>query len=160
MSYFTKENFIKYLEAELIPDLVESGRTCTAQDFKACVALMRDARATGVVLEDESPSLEVSLVFDKDQKPEKIFSVIEYNSFFAVRHNPSGKEHPMGDGVDTLFGEDDKALCPGTEGFIEAWEEVLNADEEETLEAYFPDIYEEAPGDRPDQPGAPEDHPR
>lgn len=37
---------------------------------------------------------------------EVIFTVIEYSSFFAVRHNESGEEHPMGDGVDTIFDED------------------------------------------------------
>jgi hypothetical protein len=68
----------------------------------------------------------------------KTFSVIEYSSFFAVRHNPSGDEHPMGDGVDTLFDDDGKALVPGTPGFVEAWEAVANADEQGTLEAYFP----------------------
>jgi hypothetical protein len=70
---------------------------------------------------------------------EKLFSVIEYSSFFAVRHNPTSKEHPMGDGVDTLFDENDEALSPGSEGFVEKWENVLNADAEETLEAYFPE---------------------
>lgn len=55
-----------------------------------------------------------------------------------MRHNPSGDEHPMGNGVDTLFNEDGHALCPGTPDFISAWEEVLNADEQRTLEAYVP----------------------
>ena len=68
----------------------------------------------------------------------QLFDVIEYSSFFAVRHNPSGEEHPMGDGVDTIFGSDGKALVPGTPGFIETWAEVLNDDEQATLEAYFP----------------------
>lgn len=68
----------------------------------------------------------------------KTFSVIEYLSFFAVRHNPSGEEHPMSDGVDTLFEQDGRALVPSTPGFIKAWEAVLNADEAATLEAYFP----------------------
>jgi len=68
----------------------------------------------------------------------KTFIVIEYSSFFAVRHNPSGDEHPMGDGVDSLFDEDAKALVPGSLGFIEVWEDVLNADALTTLEAYFP----------------------
>lgn len=68
----------------------------------------------------------------------RLFSVIEYRSFFAVRHNPSGNEHPMGDGVDTLFDEDGHALIPGTPGFIEAWEAALNADPDDTLRAYFP----------------------
>ncbi len=75
---------------------------------------------------------------------QKLFSVIEYSSFFAVRHNPTGKEHPMGDGVDTLFDENDNALSPGTEGFVEAWEDALNATPDETLEAYFPDEVEES----------------
>ena len=69
----------------------------------------------------------------------KTFSVIEYSSFFAVRHNPTGQEHPMGDGVDTLFDEDGKALVPGTPGFVAAWEAALNADEQGTLEAHFPE---------------------
>jgi hypothetical protein len=73
----------------------------------------------------------------------KVFSVIEYSSFFAVRHNPSGDEHPMGDGVDSLFDEEDVALSPGSEGFVEAWEEALNACEGETLEAYFPEHVED-----------------
>ncbi len=73
----------------------------------------------------------------------KTFSVIEYSSFFAVRHNPSGDEHPMGDSVDTLFDADGKALVPGTPGFVEAWEAVLNADEQVTLEAYFPQHVED-----------------
>ena len=68
----------------------------------------------------------------------KLFSVIEYSSFFALRHNPSGDEHPMGDGVDSLFDEDGNALKPGTPHFVETWEQVLNADEQTTLEAYFP----------------------
>jgi hypothetical protein len=68
----------------------------------------------------------------------KTFSVIEYSSFFAVRHNSTGDEHPMGDGVDTLFDEDGEALSPGTPDFVQAWEDVLNSDERSTLEAYFP----------------------
>jgi len=67
-----------------------------------------------------------------------MFSVIEYSSFFAVRHNPSGDEHPMSDGVDALFDGEGQALVPGTSGFIETWADALNADEQETLEAYFP----------------------
>ena len=46
----------------------------------------------------------------------KLFSVIEYSSFFAVRHNPSGEEHPMGDGVDTLFTPTGKPMNPGAKG--------------------------------------------
>jgi hypothetical protein len=81
---------------------------------------------------------------DKQRTPqERLFSVIEYSSFFAVRHNPTGEEHPMGDGVDTLFDEDMHALTPGTDGFVETWEESLNSDTQETLEAYFPHLAED-----------------
>lgn len=70
---------------------------------------------------------------------DKRFSVIEYSSFFAVRHNATGREHPMGDGVDALFDKDDKPLTPGTPGFIEAWEAALNSTPNTTLAAYFSD---------------------
>jgi hypothetical protein len=69
---------------------------------------------------------------------DQLFAVIEHNSFFAVRHNPSRDERPMGDGVDTLFNEDGTAMSPGTEEFRKTWEEVLNADWQDTLAAYFP----------------------
>ncbi|MEZ5944903.1 MAG: hypothetical protein R3C18_26260 [Planctomycetaceae bacterium] len=74
----------------------------------------------------------------------KLFTVVEYGSFFAVRHNPSGDEHPMGDGVDSLFDDDGHALSPGTPGFVEMWQVALNADEQNALEAYFPDHIEGA----------------
>lgn len=70
----------------------------------------------------------------------KMFRVIEWSSGFEVQHIQSGKTHWMGDGVDTLFDENDKAMSPGTEGFIEYWENSLNENSEETLEAYFPDL--------------------
>ncbi|MEZ6131190.1 MAG: hypothetical protein R3C59_21155 [Planctomycetaceae bacterium] len=73
-----------------------------------------------------------------------LFTVVEYGSFFAVRHNPSGDVHPMGDGVDSLFDDDGHALSPGTPGFVETWEQVLNADENSTFEAYFPHRIEDA----------------
>ncbi|MCB9951411.1 MAG: hypothetical protein H6824_10560 [Planctomycetaceae bacterium] len=73
-----------------------------------------------------------------------LFTVVEYGSFFAVRHNPSGDEHPMGCGVDSLFDDDCHSLSPGTPGFVEMWQETLNADENSTLEAYFPDQIEDA----------------
>jgi hypothetical protein len=79
----------------------------------------------------------------EDTTMSKLFSVIEHSSFFAVRHNPSGDEHPMGDGVDTLFDQDGKVLVPGTPGFVEIWEDVLNAYARTTLEAYFLDHLED-----------------
>ncbi len=79
----------------------------------------------------------------ENQTVDKVFSVVEYSSFFAVRHVPSGDEHPMGDGVDTLFDEEGRALSPGTPDFVQAWENALNADEGGTLEAYFPEHLED-----------------
>lgn len=70
----------------------------------------------------------------------KMFKVNEWASGFDVEHIPSGKTHWMGDGVDTLFDENDKAMSPGTEGFVECWEDSLNENREETLEAYFPEL--------------------
>ena len=70
--------------------------------------------------------------------PRKLFTVVEYSSFYAVRHNPSGDEHPMGDGVDTLFTPTGRAMRCGTEYFRRTWERALNADWRSTLEAYFP----------------------
>jgi hypothetical protein len=67
------------------------------------------------------------------------FSVIEYSSFFAVRDNASGDESPMGDGVDTLWRDDDTAMSPGDSDFVETWESLLNSDSDMTLGAYFPD---------------------
>ena len=75
---------------------------------------------------------------------QNLFSVVEHSSFFAVRHLPSGDEHPMGDGVDTLFDDEGHALCPGTPGFVETWEQVLNADVQCTLEANFPEHFIDA----------------
>lgn len=72
----------------------------------------------------------------------RMFSVIEYSSFFAVRHNPTTQERPMGDGVDALFDDEFHALSPGDDGFREEWENRLNEDEQDTLEAYFPEIAE------------------
>jgi hypothetical protein len=74
------------------------------------------------------------------------FQVIEYRSFFAVRDTETGHEYPMGDGVDTLFDADGIPLSPGTPGFCETWAKGLNADEAETLAAYFPEINEEESG--------------
>jgi len=68
-----------------------------------------------------------------------IFSVIEYSSFYAIRHNESGEERTMGDGVDSVF-EDDKPIMVGSPGFVRLWEESLNANPDETLEAYFPEM--------------------
>lgn len=70
----------------------------------------------------------------------KLFSVIEYASFYAVRHNPSGKEAHMGDGVDAIFDENEEAIPAGDARLIPAWEKALNESPDETLEAYFPKL--------------------
>jgi hypothetical protein len=67
----------------------------------------------------------------------KRFSVIEYSSFYAVRDNTTGEQHPMGDGVDTLITPTGRTMRCGTEYFRKTWERSLNANEAETAEAYF-----------------------
>ncbi len=71
---------------------------------------------------------------------ERIFHVVEYSSFYAVRHVPTGTESPMGDGVDTLFTDDGAPYVSGTPELVEAWEDMLNGDVLDTYEAYFPDL--------------------
>jgi hypothetical protein len=66
------------------------------------------------------------------------FKVIEYSSFYAVRDTTTGKEHHMGDGVDTLTTRTGRSMTCGTEYFRKAWEQSLNSDPAETAEAYFP----------------------
>jgi len=38
----TREEFVDYLEGSLIPDLRESGRNATADDFEVAVAFIED----------------------------------------------------------------------------------------------------------------------
>lgn len=67
------------------------------------------------------------------------FAVREYSSHFEVVETRTGKTHVMGDGVDALFDAEDKPISPGTAGFREKWEKILNANAAETKEAYFPE---------------------
>lgn len=69
------------------------------------------------------------------------FLVVEYSSFYAVRDKETGKEHPMGDGVDTLSTRTGKMMRPGSEYFRKSWQRFLNESPDETLEAYFPEQY-------------------
>lgn len=69
--------------------------------------------------------------------------VIEYPTGFAVRHIATGKEHWMGDGVDTLFTKTGRqAMRPGDKTFRQRWEQYLNQDIVETMAAYFPHVQE------------------
>lgn len=81
--------------------------------------------------------------FEGDEPVLPEFTVIEYSSFYAVRQNSTGDEHPMGDGVDVLLDEDCKSIMCGTEEFRQLWEDALNADATSTREAYFPEGDEE-----------------
>lgn len=42
---YTKEEFIRYLEGTLLPDLIESGTEHTALDFKACLLFIKGSEA-------------------------------------------------------------------------------------------------------------------
>jgi len=70
---------------------------------------------------------------------ERRFQVIEYASFFAILDKITQDEKPMGDGVDSVFDENEEAMSPGDPNFIEKWEKTLNHNPQETLEAYFPE---------------------
>ncbi len=48
----SKQVYINYLERVLIPDLEASGKTETANDFKACVAFMRGAEEIEIMDEE------------------------------------------------------------------------------------------------------------
>jgi hypothetical protein len=69
-----------------------------------------------------------------------VFRVNERSDGFEVKHVPKGQTHWMGDGVDTLSSEDGQAWKPGTPGFCEAWEFILNEDAATTYEGCFPDL--------------------
>lgn len=77
---------------------------------------------------------------------EKTFTVIEYSSGFAIRHNATGREHWLSDGVDVLFDSEDRAISPGTPGFAELWTDGMNKEAETVLEVYFPDLVETEEG--------------
>ncbi len=65
------------------------------------------------------------------------FQVIEYASGFAVQDIKTGKEAWMSDGVDCLFTPTGKAVSPGSKGFVRRLQSSLNANPDETGDAYF-----------------------
>jgi len=69
-----------------------------------------------------------------------VFRVDEYSSGFEVEHIPTGQSHWMSDGVDALSSDDGQSWKPGTPGFREAWEHILNEDASTTYDSYFPDL--------------------
>lgn len=70
-----------------------------------------------------------------------VFRVFEYSTGYVLKHVKSGQERWLGDGVDTLFDRNGRALTPGTERFRLTWERVLNENPDETMEAYFPELH-------------------
>jgi hypothetical protein len=81
-----------------------------------------------------------------ERKPEKEhrFKVNEYSSGYMVEDTETGDEVWMGDGVDVF--DDDSRLEVGTEEFRKSWEDMLNMNPDETLEAYFPEQYDKETG--------------
>ncbi len=75
-----------------------------------------------------------------------VFVVHEHCNGFEVKHLPSGDTHWLGDGVDCLFDENERAISPGTPGFAELWTWQLNKDPETVTEAYFPQWLENPDG--------------
>ncbi len=71
------------------------------------------------------------------------FIVVEYQTGYSLLHARSGETHWLSDGVDVLFDKNENPISPGTKGFREKWEHEMNANYSETLEAYFPNLYDE-----------------
>lgn len=75
------------------------------------------------------------------------FVVNEHHNGFDLKDRTTGKTHWLSDGVDCVgridFDGEEYTLSPGAVGFTRLWEEQLNADEYETLRAYFPATYEQ-----------------
>ena len=69
----------------------------------------------------------------------KQFIVNEWFNGYEVKHIASGKTHWMGDGVDRVEELGAESAVIGTEAFRQAWEDELNANPAEILEAYFPE---------------------
>lgn len=44
VKYFTRESFIEFLERTLIPDLLESEKIYTAEDFLRAICFMKDPK--------------------------------------------------------------------------------------------------------------------
>lgn len=72
----------------------------------------------------------------------KTFSVVEYSTHYTIRNNKNGVERGIGDGIDTIFDEDGEAYSPGTKEFLEKLEDSLNSNDNEVMEAYFPEFLE------------------
>lgn len=75
----------------------------------------------------------------KENQPTKAFTVVEYHTGFALRHNPTGHESWLGDGVDAFLSNNGDALHPGTPDFLETWQGIFDEiGEDELLDVYFP----------------------
>jgi hypothetical protein len=117
----------------------------TVADIREDIYLSRDEVAA--VLSSLFPqagdcqlnSVTVSVARAKVRQAPKLFTVKEYFNHYACRHEPSGDEHPMGDGVDSVPKNDDgEFYCAGDPELLAAWERMLNADPDTVMEAYFP----------------------
>jgi hypothetical protein len=71
------------------------------------------------------------------------FKVHEHFNGFELEDTKSEQRHWLSDGVDCVGAgpDSEEYLSPGTPGFTEIWSDDLNANQEETLQAYFPEVY-------------------
>lgn len=104
--------------------------------------IQRATKAT--LIRHDSICLHVGITDYQPPTLEGPFEVAERLSGFEVIHRETDASHWLSDGVDCLADENDEALSPGTPGFREYWEYVLNTNADETLEAYFPQLTEES----------------
>lgn len=58
-----KQRFIDYLKSTLIPDLIESGHTATAEDFRTCLDLIEDKCVDGFTVDVVQPKTVADVLY-------------------------------------------------------------------------------------------------
>lgn len=73
---------------------------------------------------------------------DKMFKLVEVFNGFMVEHVPSGKRASCGDGCDRYAELEEGEIAPdiGSAQYLADWDDELNANQGETLEAYFPEM--------------------
>jgi hypothetical protein len=66
------------------------------------------------------------------------FSVVRYGQYFRIRHNATGQEMFVGNGINVIFdAATNQPVSPNDEHFIEMWENDLNEHAGEIWEDFF-----------------------
>lgn len=66
------------------------------------------------------------------------YSIIRRGQYFYIRHNVTGQERFVGNGINVIFdAATNQPVSPDDERFIEMWEDDLNGHAGEIWEDYF-----------------------